>query len=198
MIARIVDETLHGPVEEVFVVTGPESGGIREALADRPVTFVTNSDIESEMLASVRCGLRALPGKCAATLVVLGDQPGLTSGLISLLTQAFHTAGRGLVLPSHAGKRGHPPLISIKYRDEILARYDETGLRGLFNAHPKDVFEVELPASEIFEDMDYPEDYRRIAARHVCHGKTSVQTAQRAKDASSADYLVQAHRRQEL
>jgi hypothetical protein len=38
-------------------------------------------------------------------------------------------------------------------------------LRGLFKAHPEDIFEVEVPGPEIFEDMDYPEDYRRMAAR---------------------------------
>ena len=85
VIARIVDEVLRGPVDSVFVVVGPDGGRIAEALADRQIEFVTNTDPESEMLSSIRCGLRALPDDCTAVLVVLGDQPGIRAEAIAAL-----------------------------------------------------------------------------------------------------------------
>jgi molybdenum cofactor cytidylyltransferase len=162
VIACVVDEVLRSPVDRVFVVIAPDGSLIAEALAGRRVEFVANPDPESEMLASVRCGLRATPQDCAAALVVPGDHPGVTAEVISSLIEAFEAGARGIVVPAYNGRRGHPLLLSMRYRNEILTRYDDTGLRGLLRAHAGDVHEVEVPTAGVVEDMDLPEDYVRI------------------------------------
>jgi molybdenum cofactor cytidylyltransferase len=161
VIARIVDEVLRSPVDRVFVIVGPDGGPIAEALAGRRVEYVINPDPEAEMLSSVRCGLRAMPEDCEAVLVVLGDQPGVTAEVIATLVQAYKTSGRGIVTPIHNGRRGHPLLFAMRYRDEILSCYDDVGLRGLLQSHPEDVCEVEFPAPNVIDDIDLPEDYER-------------------------------------
>ena len=164
IIARIAEEVLRSPVDRVFVILGPDGNGVIEALSDKRVDFVTNPDIEGDMLSSVRCGLCAMPDDCTAVLVVLGDQPGIAADIIALLVQAFQTSGRGIVVPIHGGRRGHPLLMSMHYRDEILNSYQDVGLRGLLHAHPEDVFEVEVSAPGVVEDMDVPEDYERAVS----------------------------------
>ncbi len=171
MIARVVDAVLAGTVDDVVVVIGPGGERIAAALAGRPVRFIANPNPDGEMLGSVRCGLRALPPKCEAALVVLGDQPGLTAGLIATLVGAFRSSGRGIVVPTHCGRRGHPLLIAARYRDEVLGRHDGVGLRGLLNAHPEDLLEVELP--RLIEDIDEPSDYARAAASFPTLRETS-------------------------
>jgi len=198
MIARVVDELLRSPVDEVVVVTGHEGERIAKALA-RPlagsrcpaassgfprVRFVANPRPESEMLDSVRCGLAAMPEECAGVLVALGDQPAIRAEVVAALVRAFRAAGRrrsggasdtrpkynfrcgrvagrGIVVPTCGGRRGHPLLFAMHYRDEIATRYDEVGLRGLLQAHPEDVIEVEVAEPGVLEDIDAPEDYRR-------------------------------------
>jgi molybdenum cofactor cytidylyltransferase len=164
VITRIVDEVLDSPVDQVFVVINPDGAGITTALADRRVRFVVNADVEGQMLSSVRCGLAAMPQACEAVLVVLGDQPALTADIVARLVLAFQTSGRGLVVPTAGGRRGHPLLFAMPYRDEVLQGYDEVGLRGLLQAHPEDVCEVEVAAPGILEDLDVPEDFERIVA----------------------------------
>lgn len=161
VIARIVDEVLRSPVDRIFVIIGPDGSRIVEALSGRRVDFVTNPDPEAEMLSSVRCGLRTMPPDCDAVLVVLGDQPGITADVITVLVQAFQTCGRGIVVPTYNTKRGHPTLISMHYRDEILNHYQDVGLRGVLQAHLEDIFEVEISTPNIIEDMDLHEDYER-------------------------------------
>jgi molybdenum cofactor cytidylyltransferase len=166
MIARIVDEALRAPVDRVFVVVGPDGARIAEALAGRQVEFVTNPAPGAEMLSSVRCGLRAMPEDCDAVLAVLGDQPGVTADVIAAIVQAFHASGRGIVAPLYIGKRGHPLMFAMHYRDEILNHYDDIGLRGLIHAHPEDVCEVEFSTPNVMDDMDFPEDYERETKRY--------------------------------
>jgi len=165
MIACVVDEVLAGPVDRVVVVVGADGAAIADALAGRRVHFVTNPEAEGEMLGSVRCGLSAVPQDAAAALVAPGDQPGVTSEVVAAVVEAFRSSGRGIVVPTHAGRRGHPLLIALRYRDEILTRYDGTGLRGLLQAHPEDVLEVEVAAPGAVEDVDTPEQYARVTAR---------------------------------
>lgn len=165
MIARVVDELLESPVDQVFVVTGKEGKPILEALAGRRVHCVTNPHAEDEMLHSVRCGLIAMPQQSAAAMVVLGDQPSITANLVAELVRSFHATSRSVVVPTYKGKRGHPLLFAMHYRDEILTGHEGRGLRGLLETHPQDVFELEVATSGILEDIDLPEDYRRAIGR---------------------------------
>jgi molybdenum cofactor cytidylyltransferase len=168
LISRVVDELLRSPLGQIIVVVGRDAELIQQALAGRAVTFVANPDPVGDMLSSVRCGLRALPATCEAVLVALGDQPGVTSKLVGELIRAFREPtpdvemrGKQIVVPVHAGRRGHPLLFTARFRDEILTRYDEVGLHGLLTAHPDEVLEVEVSTATELEDMDTPEDYQR-------------------------------------
>jgi molybdenum cofactor cytidylyltransferase len=161
MIAGIVDEVLAGALNKVFVVVGRDAGPVKQALANRPLTFVANPDPDGDMLSSVRCGLRALPADCAAVLVVLGDQPGVTRELIDDLIRRFRETNRGIVVPIHNGKRGHPLLFATRFCEEVMTQHDATGLRGLLQSHPDEVFEMPVAKADILEDIDTPEDYER-------------------------------------
>jgi molybdenum cofactor cytidylyltransferase len=164
VIARIVDKVLRSPVDKVLVVVRQGDESVARALGGRKVRFVANPHAEGEMLSSVRCGLLAVPAEADGVLIVLGDQPGISREVVAELVRTFQAGSRGIVVPTCGGQRGHPLLVATRYRDEILSRYDDTGLRGLLRAYPEDVWEVEVSTPKIFDDMDTPEDYRRMAA----------------------------------
>ncbi len=162
VISRIVDEILASPVDEVLVVVGQDRDGIERALDGRPVRTVDNPDTEGDMLSSVRCGLLAA-GQTDAVLAVLGDQPGITRHLVAHLVSAFDSQADRIVVPTFEGKRGHPLLFSASYRQEILESFGDSGLRGLLGAHPQAICELAVPSPEILENMNLPQDYRRLA-----------------------------------
>jgi molybdenum cofactor cytidylyltransferase len=163
VIARLVRALAQCPIQEAIVVTGDNTPLVAKALEGLPAKLVRNPDPDSEMLDSVRLGLRALPEVCAAALIVPGDQTRLNPALVCPLIEAFNTTGRGLVLPTFRGSRGHPLLVSRRYFAEVLHSLDTTGLRGLLQAHLEDVHEVPLDQSAVLDDMDTPEDYRRLS-----------------------------------
>jgi molybdenum cofactor cytidylyltransferase len=165
VIGHIVDQIAASVVDEVCLVVGPDSAAIRKAFANRPVRIAVNPEPESEMLDSVRCGLRALSAECQAVVVVLGDQPGVTAEMVNTLVAAFDGSGKGIAVPVHDGSRGHPLVFSTRYSERVLTEYDEVGLRGLLRDYPEDVLEVPVPWPAALSDMDLPEDYRRELAR---------------------------------
>lgn len=161
IIGYIVDRLLHSTLDNVIVVTGHDEAPVSEELAGRPVTFAHNADYASGMLSSVRCGIRVLPAHCQAALVALGDQPLIETPLIDRMITAFRAADRQILVPLHRGKRGHPLLFASRYFNEILTHFDDTGLRGLLQAHPQDIHELEVSTPTVLGDIDHPEDYER-------------------------------------
>jgi molybdenum cofactor cytidylyltransferase len=165
VIGHVVDRIVARDAEEVYVVVGSEAAAIAEALHERPVRIVRNPEPDAGMLSSVRCGLCALPPGCRAALVALGDQPGITTELVNDLLRAYVASPKRIAVPTYRGRRGHPMVFSMDYRDHVLRDYDEVGLRGLLSDHPEDVLEVPASSPGALSDMDLPEDYRRELAR---------------------------------
>ena len=161
VISHIVDQLLASTVGEVHAVVGHQAERISAELSGRAVSIVNNPNYTSGMLSSVRCGLRNLPEKCRAVMVVLGDQPSITTGLIDQMLQSFAATEKNILVPLYKGKRGHPILFSSHYRDEILTQYGDVGLRGLLHGHSDDTFEMAVSTASVLCDMDCPEDYRR-------------------------------------
>jgi molybdenum cofactor cytidylyltransferase len=166
VIGHIVDELCRSRVAEVCVVAGHRADRLGRALEGRAVRIVVNPDYQrTDMLASVRCGLAAMPADCRAVLVALGDQPAIAAELIDAMIDCFSTCGRGIVVPACDGRRGHPLLLAGRYRGEILNGFDQVGLRGLLAAHADDVFELPVSTSSVLADMDCPADYQRELGR---------------------------------
>ena len=122
VIAHIVDEVLASPVDRSLLSSARRD---RMAAAGRPAgRFVTNPDERRDaQFRALRLGRAA--DECTAVMVVLGDQPGSRPDVVAQLVRAFVTAGRGIVVPTSGGRRGHP-ISSRAYRDEILTRYERS------------------------------------------------------------------------
>lgn len=172
VIAHIVAQLQAAPLAAIHIVVGSEAARIAAALAGRPVTLIPNPDPEGGgMLGSVRCGLASLPPNISAALVAIGDQPALTAATVTQLLQAFDPDRPRILVPTHGGRRGHPLLIPAHLFHEIQIRYDDVGLRGLLQAHPASVLEIDFPNSAVLSDMDYPADYQRELNRLVCRAE---------------------------
>ncbi len=134
---------------------------MEETIKDYGIKSVFNPDFQSGMLSSVQCGFKAVPEGTRAVLVVLGDQPRISSGIINQLIQASKKTGKGIVLPVYEGERGHPVIIDMKYKEEVKNLSPDIGLRGTVYSHPEDILEVEVETASILMDIDDETDYKR-------------------------------------
>jgi molybdenum cofactor cytidylyltransferase len=164
VIAHIVDVLGRCALDEIVVVVGHGGEQVAKALSGRAVRIVENPRHAEGMLSSVRCGLRALSESCETVLVALGDQPAVSEEAVQAVLEAFAGTGKGIIVPIHGGRRGHPLLFAHRYAGEVLSRHDDVGLRGLLADHPDDVLELPVSSPSVISDMDTPEDYRRELA----------------------------------
>ncbi|MFZ1729389.1 MAG: nucleotidyltransferase family protein [Bacteroidota bacterium] len=162
IIEAVANTALASPVQQVVVVLGALEERIRLVLDHLPVSIAVNRDFQLGMLSSIQCGLRMLTPDPGAVLLMLGDQPTVPVEVVESVIKAWEASDKGIVLPTYRGRRGHPLLIDLRYREEILRIDPSAGMRALLSSHAGDVLEVPVDTSAILKDIDTPEDYAAL------------------------------------
>ena len=125
----------------------------------RKIEFAINENYSLGMLSSIQTGFKALTTDAEAAVVMLGDQPFQPAKVVDAVIEAYRTSGKGIVIPVFRGRRGHPVLVDLKYRYEVLGLDPADGLRWLMRAHPGDIHEIDVDDANILRDLDTPKDY---------------------------------------
>ena len=161
IVEHIVDNILQSRADKILVVLGSHREEILSKILDRPVLSVINHRYKEGMLSSIQAGFAALPKDTEAALVCLGDQPFIPKTVLDRLIASYERTQKGIVLPVYKNRRGHPVLIDMKHKQEVLKLSPDIGLRALVHNHPQDVLEVKVETPNILKDIDKPEDYAR-------------------------------------
>lgn len=159
MIEKVIGNVISSEVFYTLVVLGSKKDEILGSISHLPVSHCYNENYRSGMLSSVQCGFKNLPADFDAVLVFPGDQPFIEPDVINLVIQSFMETGKGIVIPVYGKKRGHPMLISFRYREMIDNLDERVGLRSLAELHNEDLLEVKTNSPGILKDFDTEEDY---------------------------------------
>lgn len=148
-------------VEDIVVVVGHRAKELQEDLSDLGLLFAFNPDATSAMSASIACGIRELPQDARAALISLTDQPAIPSEVIKAIVNKW-TLGERLVVPEYQGRGGHPVLIDLCFREELLNLDSKGGLRSFLEAHQEQVRRLPVNSLFIVRDMNTWDDYRAL------------------------------------
>lgn len=161
----VVDSCLQnlrgGGVATVIVVVGHRADELRNHLKDSEVAFGVNPDPESEMSSSIACALRELPAEAKAVLITPVDHPAVPSEVVAQLIVEW-TKGYALVKPTWQRRGGHPVLVDLRFKDELLRLDSRLGLKALFETHIDQVKRLPVDSNYIARDMDTWEDYAAL------------------------------------
>ena len=159
VIVRCIRTLRAAGIEEVVVVIAPPDGeAVAKVVAPLSVTLVRNDDPESDMAGSIRAGLAAVDRSAPAVLVCLADHPLVSPATIAALCEAHAAEPGRIVIPVHAGRRGHPVLFPRPVIEELS---NLPTLRDVVRKDPGRVRLLEVPDPGILLDMDTPADYER-------------------------------------
>jgi CTP:molybdopterin cytidylyltransferase MocA len=147
-------------VRDVLVVSGFHAEAVEGAARALSLAVARNLRPERGMFSSVRVGLEAAPADCDGIFVHPADVPLVGGHTLKLLIEAASENFDAVLIPCHKGRPGHPPLLPAVFREAVLEHAGGGGLRAALAGLPGR--EVDTPDPFILEDMDRPEDYRRI------------------------------------
>ena len=155
-----VENLRAGGAGEVIAVLGHRAEELRERLkVYEYVRFALNEEAESEMGASIARGVEKVSQDTGAVLVALVDQPAVPPSVIMDLIEARARTGAGVVVPEWGGRGGHPVLIDVSWRGELLRLDAAGGLRGLLAARRAEVLRLPVASGYVRRDMDTWDEY---------------------------------------
>jgi molybdenum cofactor cytidylyltransferase len=162
VVEQCVANLRNARVQNILVVVGHRANDVREQLKNYDVQFVLNPDPDSEMSASIACGMEQIDEKKKALLIALVDHPAVPPDVIDLLINEWRSGDGKLFQPEHDGRGGHPVLIDLTYRDELLKLDPERGLRAFFDRHGDERRRLPVDSRFVARDMDTWEDYQAL------------------------------------
>ena len=165
MVRSVVSKLLDSRrIDEVIVVLGHRADDVGSALAgvtDERIELVGNMRYAEGMGTSLGHGVSSCSWGTDGFLVVLADAPFFRTEDVDALIDA-HAKGASIVVPVHAGRRGHPVLIDGSYRDKLGALTGDAGARHIIDRAGDAVSELEIADEGFLIDVDEPEDYEAV------------------------------------
>ncbi|MGC8800462.1 MAG: nucleotidyltransferase family protein [Chloroflexus aggregans] len=163
LVAHIAHEALNSQLDGLTVVIGAAGEHVQAALRDLPVTIVSNPAYAAGISTSLAAGLRALPSDTTAAMILLVDQPLVTSRLINDLIAAYRATPTALALvPMYQGQRGNPVIVGAPLFAELQTLQGDTGARTVFQRYTDQIIWYQTNDPAIIIDADTPEAWQAL------------------------------------
>jgi len=160
LLQHVVESACAAGLDEVVVVLGHAAAEIEPRLSlPGTARTVINPDYTEGQSTSLRVGLGALGPDVEAAVIVLGDQPGLSSDLVRRVVREWRTSGAPVLRPLFRGAPGHPVVAGRAAWVAFMGAAGDEGARGVMPG--LEVAEVELGLDPL-ADIDTWDDYRSV------------------------------------
>lgn len=149
--------------DEIRVVLGAHRQLILPVLKEMSVQLSFNSDWEKGMASSIAQGISDLPKNSEGALIMLGDQPFVSSAHLEALVQKHLESQKPIVASFYKGKMGVPALFHHSFYEKLKDLKGKQGAGKLIGTNPQELEFIEFPEAAI--DLDTPEDYEKWKRR---------------------------------
>jgi CTP:molybdopterin cytidylyltransferase MocA len=163
VVETCIDNLRDGGSDTVVVVVGqgPRADDLKALLANAQVRLAVNPDPRSEMSDSIACGVSRVPKETKAVIINPVDHAAVPGDVVQALIGEWKQ-GALLVKPTWNGRGGHPVLVDLSFRDELLGLDSRGGLKAFLAVHHDEVSRLPVQTNYIARDMDTWDDYRAL------------------------------------
>jgi molybdenum cofactor cytidylyltransferase len=145
--------------DQLLCVVGGGASDVLAAVDFGGVEVVENHAFGEGCSSSIAAALDAVDASSEVLVLMLGDQPGVTTEAVSALL-----AGRGdapLAACAYADGRGHPLAFARSMFDELAALHGDKGVWKLLDRYGPAVIDVPIEGP-VPRDVDTWEDYQAV------------------------------------
>ena len=163
LLERVLEQSLHSNLDLVVLVLGFMAKEIRGKLRfgrdpSKP-KIIENSGYAQGISTSILTGLSHVEKNYDHVMILLGDMPHITSGIINRLLLGYLESGLPLGALRVRGKRSHPVIIGRPFFPALHRLTGDQGARDLFINHHEQVCLVEPGEDYDDTDIDTYEEY---------------------------------------
>jgi molybdenum cofactor cytidylyltransferase len=163
LIARTIKTSLASDANKTIVVLGADAKSHQKAVNQFPVDVIINVNWMAGIGNSIKTGLRYLMNTtddAVAVIIIVCDQPMLSSELINTLIRKYQETGKTIIASHYGESDGVPALFEQSHFIDLLALPDERGAKTIIQTFSQHLERVEFPQGQF--DIDTQEDYERF------------------------------------
>ncbi len=167
VLAHVVEAVLASQARPLILVVGYQAEGVRTILTpyESKLAIIDNPDYQQGMSTSLRHGIGTLMASYPminGALIVLGDQPLMTTHIIDNMIEAKQTTGKPIIAARYAGKRGNPTLFDASLFPELMEMTGDEGGRKVLERHRQEIAMVDMDEDMPNYDVDTWEAYQEV------------------------------------
>ena len=163
LLERVLEQSLHSNLDLVVLILGFMAkeirGKIRFGGDPSRLKIVENAGYEQGISSSILTGLSYAEKNYGHVMILLGDMPYITSGVINRLLSGYLESGLPLGALRVRGKRSHPVIIGRPLFPALHQLKGDQGARDLFISRRDQVCLVEPGENYDDRDIDTYEEY---------------------------------------
>jgi molybdenum cofactor cytidylyltransferase len=163
ILQTIIDHAKEIKPDSICIVTGFYHQEIIAKIQDVQIQFVYNELWEEGMSSSIKKGISYLVNQnpeLMAVLILVADQPYISSNLLNDMIQLQEQTGKGIVAAGYAGISGTPVLFGRDHFSNLEKLSGDKGARSILHQYQNDLITVDFPLGEI--DIDTEDDYQKL------------------------------------
>ncbi len=168
LIDHVLDTAREGGCKRFHVVLGKDAEAIRANAKLADANVIINAHPEHGQVSSLKLGMSALDFSTDCCVVWPVDVPLVRAGDVRAMIDAYAKWRASLTrifIPTHKGKRGHPMLVDIGFRQPIMELSENETARKVIDDKADQVKEVVTDNEGVLIDLDTPDEYRFALGR---------------------------------
>ena len=156
MLHAVLSRAVEVAGHSVTVVLGAHAADLAPLLSHSPASIAINREWELGMSSSIRAGLGRMPGTADAVLILLVDQPSVTTEDLRRLVGAWRRQPDYIAAAQYGTVTGAPAIFPRWCFRELTELRGDRGAGSLIQRHADRV--VRVPMASAGHDVDTPED----------------------------------------
>jgi molybdenum cofactor cytidylyltransferase len=152
LLRRTVETALSVQVHAVRVVLGYASEKMKFEISDFPVELIINPQWQQGISTSIRSGIESLDPTVEAAIIVVCDQPNVTSSILIKLIEMYTSSRARIVTCRYSGTVGVPTLYDRQLFPDLIALSGDHGAKPIIERYASERVEIDFPGGEI--DID--------------------------------------------
>ncbi|MEW6170373.1 MAG: nucleotidyltransferase family protein [Candidatus Omnitrophota bacterium] len=161
LIEYLISKLEKTKVDEIIVVLGAYKEKI-EKLIPSYIKIATNKDYQEGQTSSLKIGLENISSDAKYFLVLPVDIPAISAETIDFVIDKFINSKFLIGIPSYKNQKGHPPIYSIKLKNQILELKNNKPLYTINHQFIGQTLDIPVDDKNILFNINTPEDLEKI------------------------------------
>jgi molybdenum cofactor cytidylyltransferase len=159
VLQRVMGAATGSGLTSIHLVT---SDRLAKSVKSPRVNIIINPAPACGMSSSMRLGISSLSERAVGAMIMLGDQPLITSTVIDMLLTKFDENPNNIIVPLKHGTRTTPVIFPEELFSELAEVTGDQGGRTVLKNHQDLILGVEMSSHYNDLDIDRPEDLSRL------------------------------------